>query len=276
MMLPLMLAQCVLAAAAGGAQSGGTAYELASRAVDENLSLTGVAPAPAVARYFVADGRVRIDAPTAKIVYLFTDQTMYVIDHPARTVHVLKHSTLNQVAAHYDETVRQLQAAAAAAPDGERAAAERKAADMKSVSDRQRQPVQRDFRVTVRFESVDGRACRVWEESEAGAKRFELCVAPVATVPGGVQILRGMKTLSLFRQGSEFALDIRLGLSDWWPDLARLGGVPLLIREYKYDSPVLEVMLNAIRDAPPSAASMELPQGYRLEEGPDYAQWYLH
>jgi hypothetical protein len=122
---------------------------------------------------------------------------------------------------------------------------------------------------------VDGHACRIWEEREKDAKRLELCVAPPATVPGGAEILAGFKALSQFRQGSDFALGIEFGLSEWWPDFATLGGVPILIREYKYDSEISETMLSAIRTGVPVGAQFDLPEGYQVQEGPDYTQWYL-
>ncbi len=230
---------------------------------------------PVVTRYFVEEGKVRIGAAAAKTVYVFKDRVMYVIDNTSRTVHVLKHATLADVAAHYAEAVKQLQIAAASAPPENRAEAERKATDMQEVSDRMRQPVEREFRVTVRFESVDGHACRVWEEREKDAKRFELCVAPTTTVAGGAEILSGIKLLGQFRQGSNFALGVDFGLSDWWPDIERLGGVPILIREYKYDSEISEVMLSAMHQATQGAAQFEIPAGYQSQEGPDYALWYM-
>jgi hypothetical protein len=250
---------------------------MAVRPVDENIMALQAPPsaAPVVTQYLVEDGKVRVGDKNAKMAYLFKDRTMYVIDNSSRTVHVLKHATLSQVTAHYADAVKQLEDAAANAPPDERAAAEQKAADMKAVSDRLMQPVPREYRVTVRFESVDGRACRVWEERESGTKRLELCVAPTATVPGGAEILSGMKTLSQFRQGSEFAFGVALGLSDWWPDFASLGGLPLLVREYKYDSVVSEVMFTAMRQGVPSASQLEVPDGYQVQQGPDYAQWYM-
>ncbi len=256
--------------------NAGVVYQVAIRPVDDNnMALAAPAAAPVVTEYFVEDGKVRVGGKNAKMAYLFKDRTMYVIDNPSRTVHVLKHATLNQVIAHYAEAVQQLEAAAANASPDERAGAEQKAADMKAVSDRLRQPVPREYRVTVRFESVDGRACRVWEERESGTKRLELCVAPTATVPGGADILSGMKTLSQFRQGSDFAFGVEFGLSDWWADFASLGGLPLLVREYKYDSVVSEIMLTAMRQGVPSASQLDIPDGYQVQEGPDYVQWYL-
>ncbi len=260
--------------------NAGVMYEVAIRPVDQsNLAPVGPgspAAGAVVTQYFVEDGKVRIGGPKAKTVYLFMDRTMYVIDNTARAVHVLQHATLSQWAAHYADAVRQLQAAAAAAPPEERAEAERKAADMKEVSERLWQPVPRDFHVTVRFESVDGRACRIWEEREKDAKRLELCIAPPAMVPGGADILAGFKTLSQFRQGSDFAFGIDFGLSDWWPDFATLGGVPILIREYKYDSEISETMLSAVRPGVAAGSQFDLPDGYQVKDGPEYAQWYVN
>jgi hypothetical protein len=68
---------------------------------------------------------------------------------------------------------------------------------------------------------------------------------------------------------------VDFGLSDWWPDLASVGGLPILIREYKYDSVVSEVMLTAMRAGVPTAAQFDPPQDYQVQDGPDYAQWYL-
>lgn len=254
----------------------GVAYDLAVRPVDENLTALSAPAAPAVVtRYFVEDGQVRAGGSDAKKSFLFKDRTLYVIDHASRTVHVLAHATLGQVLTHYADAVRQLEEAARSASPEEKAAAEQKVADMRAVSDRLRQPVAREYRVTVRFESVDGRACRIWEEREDGAKRLELCVAPVASVPGGADILNGMKTLGQFREGSDFAFGVDFGLSDWWPDIAALGGLPLLVREYKYDSVVSESMLTSMRPAP-RAGQLDLPAGYPVSEGPEYARWYSH
>jgi hypothetical protein len=260
--------------------SAGVSYEVAIRQVDQS-DLAPVGPgSPAagavVTQYFVEDGKVRVGGPKAKTVYLFKDRTMYVIDNSARSVHVLKHATLSEWAAHYADAVKQLQNAAAIAPPEERAEAERKASDMKEVSERMWQPVPRDFHVTVRFESVDGRACRIWEEREKDAKRLELCIAPPAMIPGGAEILSGFKTLSQFRQGSDFAFGIEFGLSEWWPDFATLGGVPILIREYKYDSQISEAMLSSVRPGVSAGNQFDIPDGYQLQNGPDYIQWYVH
>jgi hypothetical protein len=257
--------------------NAGVAYDFNVQTVDQsNMALArpaGSAAAPLVTRYLVENGRVRVGTAGAKTVYLLEDRTVYVIDGASRSVRVLKHATLSEVTAHYADAVRQLQDAAANAPPADRAEAERKAADLKAASDRLLQAVPREYSMTARFDSVDGRACRIWEERERDEKRLELCVAPTAALPGGEELLNGMKTLSEFRQGSKWALGVDFGLSDWWPDVAHLSGVPLLIREFKYGSLISEITITSIHPGIQSASSWNLPEGYAVEESTDYAAW---
>ena len=142
---------------------------------------------------------------------------------------------------------------------------------MKGVSDRVRQTVSREYRMTVRFEAVDGHDCRIWEEREDDAKRLEICVAPAATLPGGADIVEGIKTLSRFRQGAKFALGVDFGLSEWWLDIASLNGVPLAVREFKYDSLASEYTLSSIRQIQLDEALFDVPEGYQTQEVSDYA-----
>ncbi len=102
--------------------NAGVVYEVAVRAVDQtNMapdSPAAPAPMPVVREYFVEGGAIRVGGAHANTVFVFKDQTIYVIDNPARTVRVLKRVTLRQVAAHYADVVKQLEEAAASAPAG--------------------------------------------------------------------------------------------------------------------------------------------------------------
>jgi hypothetical protein len=71
------------------------------------------------------------------------------------------------------------------------------------------------------------------------------------------------------------ALGVDFGLSEWWPEFASLDGVPLLVREFKFDSLISEVTLTGIRQGVPSASLLNLPDGYQVQDGPDYVQWYM-
>ena len=91
----------------------GVLYDLTVRPVDQSnlahVSPTVPTPTPVVSEYFVEDGKVRIGGAYAKTVFVFKDRTIYVIDKTSRTVHVLKHAALSEVAAHYAEEVKQLE-----------------------------------------------------------------------------------------------------------------------------------------------------------------------
>ena len=249
-------------------------YDLGVQPIDQsNLApASAAAPASRVTRCFVENGKVRLHDADAKTTLLLEEGAVYVIDEAARVVRVFKHATLRQVSAHYADIVRQAELSADNAPPEDRAAAQRRAADLREESERLLRPVPRDYSMSASFGAVDGHACRLWEERERGEKRLEICVAPVAAVPGGADILNGMKTLSEFRQGSMWALGVDLGVSDWWPDVAHLGGVPLSIREFKYGALIGETTLTSIHPAA-AAESWDLPEGYRLEDSSDSTAW---
>jgi hypothetical protein len=246
----------------------GVSYDLNVRMLDQPGAV------PVATAYFVQDGQVRVGAPAAKRNYLFKNRTIFIIDNPSRTVTVLRHATLSQAVDHYAEILQQFRQGAATAPPEQRAAAEKKAADMQEASERLLRPVDREYRVTVRSETVGGRDCRIWEEQEENAKRLEVCVAPTS-VPGAADILSGLKTLSEFRQGSLLALGVDFGLSEWWRDIASFGGVPVLIREFKYEQPVSETTLTNVRLGVPAAQSLVPPEGYHIQDGSEYSQWYV-
>jgi hypothetical protein len=246
----------------------GAAYDMTVRLLDQPGAV------PVVTPYFVQDGKVHVGAAAAKKNYLFKEGTLFIIDNPSRTVTVLRHATLAQATAHYTDVLKQFQQSAASAPPEERAAAEKKAADMQEASDRLLRVVDREYRLTTHYETVGGRDCRMWEEQEDNAKRLEVCVAPTS-IPGGAEILNGLKTLSQFRQGSVVALGVDFGLSEWWRDVSSFGGIPILIREFKYEQPVMEATLTNMRQGVPAAQLLDLPDGYRLQDGTEYSQWYV-
>jgi hypothetical protein len=243
-----------------GVAHAGVVYDL------NNRSLTTSPSASVVAHYFVQDDKVRVAAADGKMVFIFKDQTIYVIDNTARSVSAEKYATLEQVAARMAHTLKKLQDAAASAPADQRARLEQAARQTKELSDQQSQQVSRNYRITDRSESVDGHSCRIWEESESGVKRLELCVAQVKTVPGGADVLQGMRTLSQYLRGSTFALGVEYGRTPWWSGIDTLGGVPILIREFKGGKAISETTLTGMRIDAPGGSHFDLPDGYSVQE----------
>jgi hypothetical protein len=79
----LVLVNCLLA----GTADAGVSCDLTSHSVSGSS-------APTVAHYFVERGVVRVGAADAPRVLLFKDGTIYIIDNPSKSVHVLRNATL--------------------------------------------------------------------------------------------------------------------------------------------------------------------------------------
>lgn len=254
----------------------GVSYQLSVEAVDAgNVAPVSALPPPqpAIRNYFVEHGEVRVDGAGGSLAYLFKDRTMFVIDVRQRIVHVLKSATTADFLARYATAVKQLDAVAATAAPEDRVDAQRRAESMRAVEQRLTQTTPRDFRLTVRFENVDGHRCRIWEERENGAKRLEFCVAPATGITDGADVLGGLETLSRFREGAQFAFGVDLGVAPWWPDIAALGGIPLLIRVFDVDSLATQIEVHALKAGVAADDRFGLPEGYAVQDGPEFITW---
>jgi hypothetical protein len=231
-----------------------------------NKSLSPRNSSHSVAQYYVQDGAVRAGGLDQHSVYVFKDDKVYVMDNSAKTIQVVTSALVAQAADKMDERIASIKDSAAKLPPDKRAILDKMAADMQAVNDSRRLPVPRQYHLTERSDVVAGHACRIWEVFEWNAKHFEFCVAPAAAIAGGSEILRGMRLLSKYWQGSVFALGVKLGNAAWWPEIADLQGLPILIREFKDGSAVSETALTDIRGGVKDAAPLDLPTGYSRTE----------
>jgi hypothetical protein len=238
----------------------GTAYLVTKKTLTPQGSWTRAA------QYFVQDGQVRAGASEAPTAYVFKDAKVYVLDNSSKTVQVVTSGLTTQTVDQMDSRVNSLEDSAAKLPPDRRAVLEKLVADMKAHNDQQRLPIPRDFHRTDRTETVDAHVCRVWEAFEGSVKRFEFCVAPTSAVAGSADILAGMQTLSLYWQGSIFALGSSLGQTGWWDGIAALDGVPILIREYRGGHVAAETTLTGIHTGVPRGSLLDVPGDYASTE----------
>jgi hypothetical protein len=77
-----------------------------------------------------------------------------------------------------------------------------------------------------------------------------------------------MKVLSQYWHGSTSALGVEFGPAVWWSGIEGLGGVPILIREFKDGTAVAETTLTGMRPDVPNASLFDIPDGYPLREQP--------
>jgi hypothetical protein len=240
------------------AAHAGTAYVLTHRGLQPH-------GAPrSVALYFVENGKVSAVGADSATVYLFEQGKVFVVDNSAKSIQVASSATVDRAERVMDQRAKLLGDSAAQYPPDRRAVLEKMAADMKARNDIERLPPSLVQSLTDRTEVVDGRSCHIWEASEWNAKRFEFCVAEKTAIAGSSEILSGMRTLDQYWQGSLFAVGVNIGNSGWWPGIAELKGVPILIREFRNGKASSETTLTEIRDG--VRGSFDLPSGYPLTE----------
>ena len=220
--------------------------------------------APQGMRHFVQDGKVRVDLVESRVL-IFEDQAMYVIDNNARTVRASSDATRERMFARMADQISQIRSKSATLSAQQREKMDQGAASLEEFqTETHKTATPREYAVTTRSETVDGHECRIWTETEKGAKRLELCVVSVGTVRGGDEILAGMKTLSQYPAfGSLQALGVEFGLGEWWTGIESLGGLPVLIREFEHDHVVLEVTITGVHQQLISQALFDIPDGYK-------------
>jgi len=262
-------AAILVLALANTAANGAVTYELTSRTMGAS-SLP-----PYTIRFRVQGDAIRVEAPSGEVTLLHGG-TLYRIDTKAKTVMILPGMTLSNEEKSLREHAEQAADEAAKAPGDSHA--QQATEIIKQIS--QPPQVKVDFQPTDRSEAVEGRVCRIWEERENGTKRLELCVVPTASLPGGDEILAGIKAMCQYIHGSLFAIGVEYGRLDPWPGIQSVGGVPVLVREFKNgalsigadahreEARVTETTLTASQPMQPDATLMEIPAGYQVQALP--------
>jgi hypothetical protein len=245
-----------------GLCSAGVTYRMSSQ------SFGRLASGPSLSKYSVEGDRIRIEASDGKTVFIFRDETTYVIDTATHSAQVMRHATLAESARQIDESVKRLEEFAANAPADRRAMIDQAVAINKDIAARYHRPVLRDYRKTDRIETSEGRSCYVWEIWEQGAKRLELCVVPTAAVPGGSDALAAMRSLSTYLHGGMFAVGVEFGPVPQWSDVEALAGVPVIVREFEHGQVVHEIHLMVFHEQTVDTSLFEVPQGYSVQDAP--------
>jgi hypothetical protein len=248
-----------------GIAVAGTSYDLTFR------DLAQPASAPVVSRHFVQDGKVRADLVENQVL-IFKDQAIYVVNNKARIVQVESNATRDQILARLADQVSQIRAKSAALPPDQRAKMEQGTSFLEDLAQNYKRILPRDYVATTQSEMIGGRKCRIWTQTQEGAKQLELCVVSVSTVRGGDEILAGMKMLGQYPVfGSLQALGVQFGEGEWWTGVESLGGLPVLIRVFEHGHVAYEVTITGEQQGVLSQSLFDIPDGYRqLGAGPTH------
>jgi hypothetical protein len=243
------------------AATAGTSFDMTAR------DLTHPGAAPYVTRHFVENGQSRIDMADG-VVALFKDQSIITLDPKTHTVRINSEATRDRTLARMAAQLDALRGKAATLPGDQRAKMEAGATFMQSFQLETYRTIPREYTVTPRSEVAGGHECRIWTETEKGAKRLELCVVRFDVIPGGDEILAGMKTLSEYPAfGSLLALGVQFGYGEWWSGISGLEGLPILVREFEQGRPTSEFSINNVHQGVPVGGLLDIPKDYQPQEG---------
>jgi hypothetical protein len=235
----------------------GTSFDMTAR----DLAHPGAAPY--VSRHFVQNGQSRIDMADG-VIALFKDQSIITLDPKTHSARINREATRDRTLARMAAEVDALRQKAATLPADQRAKMEQSTTFLQNFQSETYRTIPREYSVTPRSEVVDGHECRIWMETEKGAKRLELCVVRFDAIPGADDILAGMKTLSEYPAfGSLMALGVQFGYGEWWSGIARLEGLPILVREFEQGHPTSEVAITNVRPGVPVGALLDIPKDYQ-------------
>ncbi|HME37786.1 MAG TPA: hypothetical protein VKG63_02400 [Steroidobacteraceae bacterium] len=237
--------------------AAGTSFDMTAR------DLLYPSMEPSVTHHFVQNGQTRIETADG-VAALFRNQSIITIDPRSRTVRINNGATRDRTLTRMVAQVDALRRKAVTLPADQRAKMEEQATYLENLRLETYKTISREYTVTRRSEVVDGHECRIWRETENGAMRLELCMVPVGELPGGDEILAGMKTLSEFPAfGSVAAVGVELGYGEWWPGIDSLVGLPILVREFEHGDAAFESTISNVRSGVPVGARFDIPQGYQ-------------
>lgn len=213
-------------------------------------------PLAAVRHFYLQDGAMRSDSEDGKTTVLLTGQTMYLLDNVRHSFRALSKASIEQKASEID----QLSKMNADKLSAEQMEELKKSAALTRYPERKHQ-----FLKTDRSTVVDGISCRVWEESEGGAKHLELCVADSGAVIGGKEIIDALERLDQFFTSRSNARGTELGPEDWWNDIDKLAGLPISIKFFSAGAAVSEIKLSGEHEETFRPELFAVPANYQID-----------
>lgn len=219
---------------------------------------------PTVHKMWFEGGRFRSESDDR--IAILKDKSLYVLDPKDKTYRVLDKATVERMSNKLAEARKKMDAQLAAMPPERRAMVEKmmgKAGTGPAAATARK----RDVQSTVRTETVAGRKCSVWEVHVDGAKDQELCVVPPASIPGGDEMIGTLREVGeLFKSFTQNFGGRRDKSSSAWSDLEKVGGLPILSRDFDNGKATSETRLSAARAEAVPGSAFEVPAGYKQQE----------
>jgi uncharacterized protein YneF (UPF0154 family) len=225
------------------------------------------APPPEVSKIYFDGGRMRSNDADGDGA-IFKNKTIYALKSGDKTYTMVDKATMDRMGGQLAEARKKMEAQLAGMPPERRAMMEQMMSQMGGAPGG-KQP-RREVKKTGRSESVAGFKCTIWEVTLDGEKHQELCSTPASALPGGAEVLATMKEIGEMMEGLTAGLGpmAQRSSKEEWKDVAKIGGVPILTRDFDGGKASSEMRLAVIRSQPVPASTFEVPAGYKQRTMP--------
>lgn len=226
------------------------------------------APAPSVAKIWFDGGRMR-STDSGGDGAIFKDQKLYGLDATRKSYTVVNKAEMDRMGGQLGEMRKKMEAQMANMTPEQRAMMEQMMGKMGGAGPG-KAPAKRDVTSTGRTETVGGYKCTLWEVKVDGVKESELCAAAPGSLPGGSEMMNTMREMGEMLKGLTQGLGsmARKTAADAWADLAKIGGIPILTRDFEDGKATSETRLSVIRSESVAASMFDVPAGYKERKLP--------
>jgi len=196
---------------------------------------------------------------------LFRDDTLYVVEAGKAQYTAIDRKSVAAMAGQMNSAMAQMRAQLANLPPEQRKMMEQMMAGKMPGAAAPRAPlVARDLG---RNETVDQRACRLWELSRADVVETQVCVVPFESLPGKEDLLGVMQSMNELMQPMVETFSGFGGVADDADAMAAVKGFPLLWRDFADGKPTgEETVLRAWREEAIAPELLQVPQGFRRRD----------
>ncbi len=225
---------------------------------------------------WIQNGLARMESNRGRsgtVATLYKNEAMYVIEDASRSYRVIDQATMEQMAGRMGDAMAKMREQMAKMPPEQRAMMEQmmKQRGGTMMNGAPHKPAIYDAQATGGSETVNGRSCKLWNVTRDGALAQQLCVVPMAAMPGAVEVIELSKKMSaLFEKlGHQLRDQLPTTLQQSTTALAKINGYPIMTRAYR--DGVLQPEQFIVKDWKQQsidAAKFEIPTGYKQQEMP--------
>lgn len=230
---------------------------------------------PTTLTYSFQDGAMRVETHNAdgstKDITLFRDQALYRLDPVNKTYMRFDKAQMTAMGDKMAQARQQMEARLQSMPPEQRAMVQQAMSRMGGgATDSSASAPDFTVKDLGKTDTIGGVKCAMWEVLENGQKKSELCAAAPAALPGGAEVLQTMQQLSEMSRTMMASLRQAPAASanrdsqNYWPQLQKIGGVPILSRSFDSSGKVeTEMRLLDIKSQSLGAALFNVPADYK-------------